>query len=98
MVSVALPNMRDKKCDMRDKNATCEIKKCDMRDIEDITCPRVDINFIFEWSTRYLTSERSERVRYQVEHEKIKLICLDIECLRAETRKREQSVWDIYVL
>ena len=32
------------------------------------------MNFIFEWSTRYLTSERSERVRYQVEHEKIKFI------------------------
>ena len=39
--------------------------------IEDITCPRVDTNFIFEGSTRYLTSERSERVRYRVEHEKI---------------------------
>ena len=45
-------------------------------DIEDITCPRVDMNFIFEWSTRYLTSERSERVRYRVEHEKIKFISI----------------------
>ena len=44
--------------------------------IEDITCPRVDMNFIFEWSTRYLTSERSERVRYRVEHEKIKFISI----------------------
>ena len=43
-------------------------------DIEDITCPRVDMNFIFECSTRYLTSERSERVRYRVEHEKIKFL------------------------
>ena len=43
-------------------------------DIEDITCPRVDTNFIFECSTRYLTSERSERVRYRVEHEKIKFV------------------------
>ena len=42
--------------------------------IEDITCPRVDTNFIFECSTRYLTSERSERVRYRVEHEKIKFV------------------------
>ena len=42
--------------------------------IEDITCLRVDMNFIFEWSTRYLMSERSERVRYRVEHEKIKFI------------------------
>ena len=30
-------------------------------DIEDITCPRVDMNFIFEWSTRYLTSECTAR-------------------------------------
>ena len=44
--------------------------------IEDVTCPRVDMNFIFEWSTRYLTSERSERVRYPVEHEKIKFISI----------------------
>ena len=42
--------------------------------IEDITWPRVDMNFICECSTRYLTSERSERVRYRVEHEKIKFI------------------------
>ena len=34
------------------------------------------MNFIFEWSTRYLTSERSERARYQVEHEKIKFISI----------------------
>ena len=34
----------------------------------------MDMNFIFECSTRYLTSERSERVRCQVEHEKIKFI------------------------
>ena len=40
--------------------------------IEDITCPRVDTNFIFECST--LTSERSERVRYRVEHSKIKFV------------------------
>ena len=45
--------------------------------IEDITCPRVDMNFFFEWSTRYLTSERSERVRYQVDHSKIKFISIN---------------------
>ena len=28
---------------------------------QNITCPRVDTNFIFECSTRYPTSERSER-------------------------------------
>ena len=42
--------------------------------MEDITWPRVDTNFIFSCSTRYLTSERSERVRYRVEHEKIKFV------------------------
>ena len=41
---------------------------------QNITCPLVDTNFIFECSTRYLTSERSERVRYRVEHEKIKFV------------------------
>ena len=34
----------------------------------------MNTNFIFESSTRYLTSERSERVRYRVEHEKIKFV------------------------
>ena len=43
-------------------------------DIEDITCLHVDMNFIFECSTRYLTSECSEWVRYRVEHKKIKFI------------------------
>ena len=42
--------------------------------IEDIKGLRVDMNFIFECSTRYLTSERSEQVRCGVEHEKIKFI------------------------
>ena len=37
--------------------------------IEDITCLRVDMNFIFKCSTRYLTSERSSLVRYRVEHD-----------------------------
>ena len=44
--------------------------------IEDIACPRVDMNFIFKWTTRYLTSECSERVRYRVELEKIKFISI----------------------
>ena len=39
-----------------------------------ITCPLVDKNFISPCLTRYLKSERSERVRYWVEHLKIKLI------------------------
>ena len=32
------------------------------------------MNFICEWSTQYLTSEHSERVRYRNKHEKIKFI------------------------
>ena len=42
--------------------------------IEDITCPLADTSFTSECSTRYLISERSERVRYRVEHEKIKFV------------------------
>ena len=42
--------------------------------IEDNTWLRGDVKFIFECSTRYLTSERSERVRYRFEHEKINFI------------------------
>ena len=34
------------------------------------------MNFIFDWSTRYLTSKRSERGRYQVELDKIKFISI----------------------
>ena len=37
-----------------------------------ISCQLVDMNFIFSCSTRHLTSERSERVRYRVEHSKLK--------------------------
>ena len=32
------------------------------------------MNFIFEFSTRYLTSERSERVTCRVEQEKMKFL------------------------
>ena len=41
---------------------------------QNITYPLVDMNFIFSCLTRHLTSERSERVRYRVEHSKIKFI------------------------
>ena len=34
----------------------------------------MDTHFIFECSTRYFTSERSERLRYRVEHSKIKFV------------------------
>ena len=44
--------------------------------IEDITRWREDMNFMFEWQKRYLTSERSERVRYRFCHENIKFISL----------------------
>ena len=43
-------------------------------EIEDNIWLRGDMKFIFECSTRYLTSERSERVRYRFEHEKINFI------------------------
>ena len=42
--------------------------------IEDITRWREDMNFMFEWQEQYLTSERSERVRYCFCHENIKFI------------------------
>ena len=38
--------------------------------IEDIKCMRVDTNFIFECSTRYLTCLLCSLVRCGVEHEK----------------------------
>ena len=63
-------------------------------DIEDITCPRVDMNFIFEWSTRYLTRERSERARYRVDHSKIKFISISeyvIFCLLYEHQWNTKS-------
>ena len=44
------------------------------RYIEDITRWREDMNFMFEWQEQYLTSERSERVRYCSCHENIKFI------------------------
>ena len=42
--------------------------------VEDITRWREDMNFTFEWQEQYLTSERSERVRYCCCHESIKFI------------------------
>ena len=42
--------------------------------IEDITWWREDMNFMFEWQEQYLTSERSERVRYCSCHKNIKFI------------------------
>ena len=38
--------------------------------IDNDTWAREDMEFLFECSTRYLTSERSERVGYRIEHEK----------------------------
>ena len=42
--------------------------------IEDITRWREDMNFMFEWQEQYLTSERSEQVRYCSCHSNIKFI------------------------
>ena len=42
--------------------------------IEDTTRWREDMNFMFEWQEQYLTSKRSERVRYCSCHENIKFI------------------------
>ena len=64
------------------------------KQIEDITCPRVDMNFIFEWSTRYLTSEPSQRVKFRVEHEKIKFISISeyvIFCLLCKHQRNTNS-------
>ena len=41
---------------------------------QNITCPLVDMNFIFSCSTRYLTRSLRSLVRYQIEHSKIKFI------------------------
>ena len=41
---------------------------------QNITYSLMDMNFIFSCSTRYLTSESSERVRYWVDHSKIKFL------------------------
>ena len=43
-------------------------------DREDITRWREDMNFMLEWQEQYLTSERSERMRYCSYHENIKFI------------------------
>ena len=41
---------------------------------QNITCPLVDMNFIFSCSTRHLTSECSEWARFWVEHSKINFV------------------------
>jgi len=41
---------------------------------QNITCPLMEMNFIFSCSTRYLTRLLRLLVRYRVEHEKIKFI------------------------
>ena len=41
---------------------------------QNITCPLVDMNFIFSCSTRHLTRLLRSLVRYRVEHSKIKFI------------------------
>ena len=46
------------------KRSTSVFIKIPYIDIEDIRRLRGDMDFIFEWQKQYLTSERSERVRY----------------------------------
>ena len=41
---------------------------------QNITCPLMDMNFIFSCSTRYLTRSLRSLVRYRVDHSKIKFI------------------------
>ena len=41
---------------------------------QNITCPLVDMNFIFSCSTQHLTRSLRSLVRYRVEHSKIKFI------------------------
>ena len=41
---------------------------------QNITCPLVDMNFIFSCSTRHLTRSLHSLVRYRFEHSKIKFI------------------------
>ena len=41
---------------------------------QNITCPLVDMNFVFSCSTRHLTRSLRSLVRYRVEHSKIKFI------------------------
>ena len=43
---------------------------------QNITCPFVDMNFIFSCSTRHLTHSLHSLVRYQVEHSKVKFISM----------------------
>ena len=55
------PSFVDKKKRMRKADLASHPRK---KYIEDITRWREDMNFMFEWQELYLTSERSERVRY----------------------------------
>ena len=52
------------------------------------------MNFIFECSTRYLTSELSERVRCRVEHEKIKFISTGGHVIFCLLHKHTNDVFD----
>ena len=50
------------------------LRKIVLNVVISITCPLVDMNFIFSWSTRYLTRSLRSLVRYRVAHLKIKFI------------------------
>ena len=63
--------------------------------------PACGYEFYLRVLTRYLTSERSERVRYRVEHEKIKFVSTsghEIKLYDILTEKTKQLSHKIYNL
>jgi len=59
---------------MRTDRSIGDVTIAALKYIEDFTRWREDMNFMFEWQELYLTSERSERVRYSTCHENITFI------------------------
>ena len=66
---------------LKEKNHPVTYLHCTKADIENNTWACGDMKFIFECSSRYLTSERSERVRYRDEHEKMNFISPSVRVL-----------------
>ena len=65
--------------------------------IEDITRWREDMNFMFEWHEQYLTSERSERVRYYY-WVKAEMICPKWRRWNKNWRSNHQEGWTYEIL
>ena len=72
-VSFARAQLVKKRQNLNQKGPSVTFR-INLRDIEDITRWREDMNFMFEWQEKYLTSERIERVGYCSCHENIKFI------------------------